>query len=138
MSSLIEKVAGVLPALEEQGPVYLFAFAEREDVNLWDIVLSSGAADEDWAGSVRFVVDLLWPVLEPQERTMIARVAVIPSNDPKVREMPASMDGVEPGDKKVIYVSLLGSDVRRAFIFKAQHPPVVSLSESLASADLHA
>lgn len=138
MNSLIEKVAGILPALEEHGPVYLFAFAEREDVNLWDVVVSSHATDKDWVDSIRFVVDLLWPVLEPQERMMISRVAVIPSSDPKVQEMPASMDGVEPKDEKVVYVSLLGSDIRRAFIFKAQRPPTVPLSEPPVAVEMHA
>ena len=134
MNSLIDKVAGLLPALEERGTIYLFAFAEREDVDRWDVVLSSEWSDKDWAASVRFVADLLWPRLEPQERTMISRIAVIPSNNARVQEMPVNFDGVVPEDKKIVYISLLGSDVRRAFIFKAQLPPTAPLRKPLADA----
>ncbi len=64
---------------------------------------------------------------------MIARVAIVPSSDPRVQEMPDSLNGVTPKDEKVIYVSLLGSDVRRAFIFKAQHAPVAHFAEPVPS-----
>ena len=123
MNALANKIASVLPALEKLGTVYLFALAEREDINLWDIVLSSDWADQNWPGAIGTVVDLLWPILEPQERTTIARVAVVPSSDPRVQEMPDSLNGVTPEDEKVVYVSLLGSDIRRAFVFRAQHAP---------------
>ena len=123
MNSLANKIASILPALEARGTVYLFAFAERADVNLWDVVLSSKWSDRNWSESIGIVVDLLWPLLETPERTMIARIAIVPSSDPRVQEMPDTLDGVTPKDGKVIYVSLLGSDVRRAFVFKAQHAP---------------
>ena len=124
MNSLAKKVASILPALESRGAVYLFAFAERAEVDLWDVVLSSEWSDNDWSGGIEIVVDLLWPLLSLNERVMITQIAVVPSSDPRVQEMPDSLDGVTPQDEKVIYVSLLGSDVRRAFIFKAQHAPV--------------
>lgn len=138
MSSFVDKVAGLLPDLEARGTVYLFALAEQTDVERWDVVISSEWSDRDWTAAVRTVVDLLKPRLTPEEITMISRIAVILSSDPKVQEMPASLDGVVPENSHVINVPLLGSDVRRAFIFKAQHPPaVLPGEESLADVVAH-
>ena len=133
MISLIDKVASLLPALEERGTVYLFAFAERNDFNRWDIVLSSDWSDKDWPGAVRCVIDLLWPQLEPWEKSMIALIAVIPSGNARMQEMSEDLDGVTPEDKKVVEDSLLGSDVRRAFVFKGRHPPAPAANEPLAA-----
>lgn len=124
----------MLPALEERGTIYLFALAEREDLPRWDVVLSSEWSDKDLQGAVRLVVELLRPRLDPDELTMISRVAVIPSSDPNMQVLPASLSHVVPADEKVVYVSLLGSDVRRAFIFKGQHPPTVLAENLLAEA----
>ena len=55
---------------------------------------------------------------------MIGQIAVVPSTDSRVQELTKVLDGVTPKDDKVVFANLLGSDVRRAFIFKAQHPPV--------------
>lgn len=123
MTPLATKVVSILPALEERGQVYLFALAEREDIDAWDIVLSSDWSDKNWAAAIGIITDLLYPLLTSQERVSIARIAVVPSSDARMQEMPGSLDGVNPKDERVIYVSLLGSDVRRAFIFKAQHAP---------------
>ena len=134
MTPLATKIVSILPALEERGQVYLYAFAEREDIDAWDIVLSSEWSNKDWAGAIGTITDLLYPLLTSQERVSIARIAVVPSSDPRVQEMPTSLDGVTSKDERVIYVSLLGSDVRRAFIFKAQHAPVAHPAEPVLSA----
>ena len=131
MNSLTRKTSSILPALEERGAVYLYALAEREDVDRWDVILSSEWSDKDWPGSIGIVVDLLWPVLEQQEKISISRIAIVPSGDARMRDLPDSLDGVAPEDQKVIYVSLLGENVRRAYIFKAQHAPSASVRESV-------
>ncbi len=133
MNSFIDKVASLLPALEARETIYLFALAEREDINLWDIVISSDQTGEDEMAEIRFVVNELQSLLEPEEINMISRVAVIPPDDPNMQGLPASLDGVVPQDEKVVSHSLLGSEVSRAFIFKANHPPkAASHSEVLA------
>jgi hypothetical protein len=134
MRALIDKVADLLPALEAKGVVYLFAFAEREDIDRWDVILCSEWADNDWAGTVRFVVDLLASHLDLDERTLIARVAVIPSGKLRIREMPENLDGTVPGDRRVVVGSFLGTKVVRAFVFKAQYPPTDVARESLVNA----
>ena len=126
MTSLSDKVVGILPILEREGEVYLFALAEREDIDRWDVVLSADWADDHWEKAVRLVVDLLEPRLDSRERALISRIAVIPSHDPNVQSLPMSLDGIVPADNKRISIELLGSDIRSAFIFKSKRPPLVS------------
>lgn len=121
----LKRVAGILPELEKRGTVYLFAFAERKEAGEWDIILSSEWSDESWAATIRIIVDLLWPLLSSNERAMIGQIAVIPSSDPGIQALTEALDGVTPKDEKVVFSNLLGSDVWRAFIFKAQRTPVV-------------
>ena len=120
----LKRIASILPALEERGTVYLFAFAERMEAEEWDVILSSEWSNEDWAGTIRIVVDLLWPLLSSKERAMIGQIAVVPANELGVQTLTDALDGVTPKDEKVILTSFLGSDVRRAFVFKAQRAPV--------------
>ena len=136
MIPLSDKIASILPVLEEKGIVYLFAFAERENIDRWDIVLSADWSDKDWSGAVRLIADLLRPRLEPHEKTMIARIAVIPSTDPNMQSLPVGLEGVVPADNKRVTVELLGSDIRSAFIFKAKHPPTVSPMIAGASVEM--
>ena len=131
MNSFVNKIAGLLPELEARGAVYLFALVEREDVERWDVVLCSEWTDGDWGAAVRTVVGLLKPRLTPGEITLISRIGIITSDDPRVQEMPVSLDGIVPGDHHVINVPFLGADARRAYIFKAQHPPLLSPREEL-------
>ena len=135
MTSLSEKVVGILPMLESEGEVYLFALAEREDIDRWDVVLSADWADNQWEKAVRLVVDLLEPRLDPQEKVLIARIAVIPSSDPNMQSLPMSLDGIVPADNKRISVELLGSDIRSAFIFKAKHPPSLLAATTRSTVD---
>lgn len=39
------------------------------------------------------------------------------------RRVPETLDGVTPDDEKVVYSTLLGSEVRCAYIFRAQQAP---------------
>ncbi len=102
--------------------MYLFAFVEREDVDRWDVVVSAEWSDQKMSMAVFFVSKALALKLEPGEMSMLARIVIIPSDTPDVREMPASLSGTMPSDEKVIHVSFLGLDIRRAFVFKAQLP----------------
>ena len=64
---------------------------------------------------------------------MVSRIGVILSNDPRVQDLPTSLDGVTPEDHKMVDVPLFGADVRRAFIFKARRPSA-TLPQSLVGA----
>ena len=119
----LRQIASILPALEKRVTVYLFAFAERMEAEEWDIILSSQWSNEDWTGTIRIVVDLLWPLLDSKERAMIGQIAVVPSSELGVQQLVDALDGVTPKDEKVILTNFLGSDVRRAFVFKAQRVP---------------
>ena len=88
MNKLVEKIATVLPELEARGIVYLFALAEREDVNRWDVVLSAEWSDGDYAAAVRVVADAVRVRSDSSEITTLSRVVIIPSNDPRITEMP--------------------------------------------------
>lgn len=91
-------------------------------------------SDGNWAAAVRTIVELLKPRLTPEEITLISRIGIILSNDPRVQEMPVSLDGIIPEDYRVINVTFLGADVRRAYIFKARHPPALAPQEGLLAA----
>ena len=66
---------------------------------------------------------------------MIGQIAVVPSNEPGVQRLTDAMDGVTPKDEKVILTNFLGSDVRRAFVFKAQRVPSQMMETLLSTAN---
>lgn len=126
MNSLANKIVGLLPDLERRGMVYLFALVEREDVNLWDVVISSEWSDRDEVSAVREVANALAGRLEPGELSMLSRIAIIPSNAPDIQTMPWSVENISPEDEKVISVPFLGLEVRRVLIFRSQRPVGIS------------
>ena len=129
--ALINKIRELLPDLEALGLVYIFAFAEREDIPRWDVIISSKWSDKDMIAAIRVVSALLLARLETDELVLISRIAVIPSSEPNIQDLPPGLDGTTPKDEKVIYADFLGSEVRRAFVFKVTRPP--ALAESLAA-----
>ena len=122
MIALAQKIGSLLPELEKRGTVYLFALAEREDVDRWDVVLSSSWSDENYTSAVRVVADAVVARLEPSELTTLAGVRIIPSNQPDLLDMPSSLENISPDDEKVIEVPLTRLDIRRAYLFKAERP----------------
>ena len=134
---LIDKVATLLPALEERGTVYLFAFAQQPEIDRWDVVLSSKWSDQDSVAAVRFVADYMRPRFGVEELTLVSRIAVIPSDDPRLRDLTEHLRNITPQDNlavpsRMIYNELLGSDIRQAFVFKAQPVLIESASGALA------
>ena len=134
VQTLVRKVAALLPGLEERGPVYLFALGEREGIDRWDVILSAEWSDRNYADAVRVVADALVKSLVPSELTMLASVAVIPSSEPNILDMPKSLGNVSPEEEKVIEFTLMGLEIRRAFIFKAQSPPLAGKSTEMMTA----
>ncbi len=136
MKSLVRKVASLLPELESRGTVYLFALGEEQDINRWAILVSAAWSDEEHASAVEFVADLLVARLEPSELTATSGVVVIPSSDPSISEMPESW-GKKPMEEKPVLSSLVGLDIKRAFVFKARRPgseiPTANLFASTAA-----
>ena len=124
MNSLSKKIVELLPAFEARGTIYLFALVEREDVNLYDVVVSSAWSDHDEAAAIGVLAEALVERLKPDEMTMLSRIVVILSSDSEIHEMPWSLKNVSPEDEKAVEGSFLGLDVRRAFIFKSQRPLV--------------
>ena len=123
MNSLIKKVEDLLPFLEKQGPVYLFAFAERADLDRWDVVLSAEWSDHEIAMAVFKVSRELHLRLEPQEMTMLGSIAVVPSTDPNFQRMLSSTVDLSTNKTEVVQGSFLGSDIKKAFVFKVRRPP---------------
>ncbi len=127
-NALIDKVGGLLRDLEARGVVYLYAFAERDDLDRWDIVLSSDWSDKDPEEAVSFVYNKLRPHIAPREMVLISRISIIPTNDPRISELTKRLMHISPEDhlvvpSRMIYNELLGSGVRLAFIFKAERLP---------------
>ena len=122
MNTLARKIGSLLPELEMRGTIYLFALAEREDVDRWDVVLSSSWSDENYTAAVRIVADAVVARVEPSELTNLAGVRIIPSNDPDFLDMPSTLENSSLDDEKVIDVPLSRLDIRRAYIFKTERP----------------
>ena len=120
MKTLIKKVAGLLPELEARGRVYLFAMGEREDVGKWEVILSSEWSDTDGIIAVKTVADALVDRLLPTELVALAGVVVIPSNEPDIVEMPGSFENAPPDEAKMVDLTMMGLDIHRVFVFKAQ------------------
>ena len=127
MNSLIGKVEGLVPFLERQGPVYLFAFAERADLERWDVVLSSEWSDHEIAMSVFKVAKELHLRLEPQEMTMLAGVVIVPSTDRNFQELLLSEDDLSADKTQVFGGSFLGSEVKRVLVFKVSRPSTAAV-----------
>ncbi len=140
----IDKVGSILPDLDARGSVYLFAFAEHDDVDRWDVVLCSDWSDLDSEGAVQFVYNKLRSRIDLQELILISRIAVIPSSDPKVQALTNRLNHITPQDHLVVPSKLmlnddelLGSAVRRAFVFKAQRSPEAATDVALNEGAVH-
>jgi len=136
MNELAQKVSTLLPGMEAKGVVYLFALVEREDVDRWDVVVSSVWSDRDAANAVRWVSDELVPRLEKNELAMLSRIVVIPSKEPSVFALTSSM-GVAGGSAEIVDCNFMGLRIKHAFLFKAQRPPKESASSGVAPMPAH-
>ncbi len=117
---LAKKVAALLPHLDAQGTVYFFALGQRGETNQWDVIVSAEWSDHAYAASVRLIADALVARLEQAELLMLASVVVIPSTEPNITDMPKNLESMSPEDEKIVELTLLGLEVRRAYIFRAQ------------------
>ena len=137
MKTLIKKVASLLPELEARGKVYLFALGEREDVGKWDVILSSEWSDTDEIIAVKTVADALVGKLLPTELVALAGVVVIPSSERNIVDMPKSLESASPEEAKMIDLTMMGLDIHRMFIFKAQpSQPASETDQSRPDAEL--
>ena len=122
MNTLAQKVAALLPELEARGPVYLFALGEREDIHEWEVLLSADWADAGYFAAVRLVADALVPGLDVAELTMFAGILIVPVHEADIQNLSRSLENVSPEDEQVVYWTLMGMEVRRAFVFRARRP----------------
>ena len=124
---LVRKIAALLPELEAWGEVYFFALGEREGLHRWEVIVSSRWSDQSYAKSVRIVADALMRRLNPDEMRELASISIIPSNEPNIAEMPKNLELVSPEEESIINFTLMGLEIGRAYIFKAQKPSLVDL-----------
>ena len=120
MKVLARKVAALLPELEARGKVFLYALGEREDVNGWDVILSADWSDAEYTSAIKIVADALVARLDTSELTMLEGVVIIPSHEPNIRDMPRSLEDASPDEAKIVEMTMMGLDIRRIYIFKAQ------------------
>ena len=128
IKTLVKKVAALLPELESRGTVYFFALGQREDMNLWDVIVSAEWSDHDYMASVRMIADALVTRLEQSELLTLAGVVVIPSTEPNIIDMPRSLENASPEEEKIIELTLLGLEVHRAYIFRARRSSKTALA----------
>ncbi len=122
MKTLLKKIAALLPGLEARGEVYLYALAERPNVNGWEILLSADWTGENYISAIGVVVDALVPSLDPSEIIKLARVAILSPDDPRVLEMPEGVRTSTPDEPKLLRVPSDEYDTRRMYVFKASPP----------------
>ena len=132
MKSLAGKLATLLPKLQEDGPIYLFALFERDDApGKWDVVFSSDWSNTDAASAVRTISDLIVPMLSGEELTALSRVVIIPSKEPSVALLASGMS-VGGGCSEVVNCNFMGLQIGHAFIFRAQRPPAAQPTATAA------
>lgn len=123
MKSLAEKVRNLSAELEEYAPVYLWSLFENEDApDKWDIVLSSRGSDQNAAAAIRKISKHLVPQLDKSELAAISRIVVIPSEEPSVMALAASM-AVQGGLIEIRDSNFMGLAIKHAFLFRTQRPP---------------
>ena len=120
MKALVKKVAALLPELEARGRVFLYALGEREDVSGWEVILSAEWSDTEYTSAIKIVADALVARLDTSELVMLAGVVIIPSNEPNIRDMPGSLENASPDEAKIVEMTMMGLEIRRIYIFKAQ------------------
>ena len=63
---------------------------------------------------------------------MLASIAIVPSSDHNFQELLLNMGDLPTNETKVICESFLGSDVKKAFVFKIRRPPTAAARTDLA------
>jgi hypothetical protein len=84
---LIEKLRVLERQIEaEKGPVNLFAFLKREDIDRWDLVIAAPWARHD-DSTLRYIADALRAHLEPVEMVRLARIVILNAAEDPVRSI---------------------------------------------------
>lgn len=129
MKSLADKLATLLPKLQEHGSIYLFALFARDDAaGKWDVVFSSEWSNSDAASAVRTISDMIVPMLGSEELAALSRVVIIPSKEPGVALLASGMSGCA----ELVNCNFMGLQIGHAFIFRAQRPPAAQPAATAA------
>lgn len=131
---LLDRVAGLLPALLARGPVYLFALFLRQEATMgqWSVMLSAAWADGPGkAEGVRAIIEPLKAALTPQELFRISHIAVINSDDPELVELTGAFQ-LENGRVEERDFTFRGEGIEHAYFFRLQRPPVRARAELAA------
>ena len=139
----IDKVRSILPDLDARADRLSGCF--RGSLTMWTggmYVLSSDWSDLDSEGAVQSSFTRNYGLASDlQELILISRFAVIPSSDPKVQALTNRLNHITPQDHLDVPSKpmlnddeLLGSAVRRAFVFKAQRSPEAATDVALNEA----
>ena len=84
---LIEKLRALEQQMEtEKGPVNLFAFLKREDIDRWDLVIAAPWAKRDHS-TLGYIADALKSHLEPVEMVRLARIVILNAEEDPVRSI---------------------------------------------------
>lgn len=87
MIQLIEKLRALERQIEtEKGPVNLFAFLKREDIDRWDLVIAAPWARHDY-DTLGYIADALKSHLEPAEMVRLARIVILKATEDPVRSI---------------------------------------------------
>ncbi len=89
MRTLVDKLQEVERRLcEERGAFALFALFEREDATgVWDLVVSAPWIEEDRRDALDHMFARLRRALSQDELRLIAKIAVVPPEDPLLQAM---------------------------------------------------
>lgn len=123
MKSLVEKVSSLSSQLDEFAPVYLWALFENEEApDKWDIVLSSRGSDQNAAAAIRKISKHLVPTLDESELKAVSRIVVIPSDQPSVMALSATV-AVQGGMVEIRDSNFMGLVIKHAVLLRTQRPP---------------
>lgn len=87
MIQLIEKLRALERQIEtEKGPVNLFAFLKREDIDRWDLVIAAPWARHD-DSTLGYIANALKSHLEPTEMVRLARIVILNAAEDPVRSI---------------------------------------------------
>jgi len=136
MNSFVEKFYSIERAIaQEKGEFKLFALFELEGEvrRRWDVVISSEGLPENDMEALRFVINKIRVVLEPEEFMQLSKVVLLDVNEPFVKELQKFLDA-HHNPKFFSQVNIQGVEIDKGYIITSPLSPSEEPSEILTQA----
>ncbi|MDQ1922104.1 hypothetical protein [Massilia pseudoviolaceinigra] len=119
LEGLLDKLAVIERDIsEEKGELTFFGLLKRwSPTESWNLVVSSTWSDRDeHPNAIKYIVDKYYAVCDDSERVLIARVAIVDTDDEELEDLLEAYD-VEHGMVKIRKNRYFDEEFERGYIF---------------------